>query len=321
VTAKPEVAVIVPAHRAERSIGPCLDGLRLQTLAPDRFEVHVVDTGEDGTGALVAARAAEWDGRLHYHALPGSGPAAKRNLGADRTEARVLAFTDADCVPDPAWLEAAVARLARGAAIVQGPTATPDGAPPPPFAHAIAIAGPTPLFESCNVVYDAAAFRAAGGFPDDLFAVTGAPFGEDAELAWRVIRGGGTAAFEPRALVRHAVDPPDYARHLRYQWQSRYFALLVRRVPELRRELLTARLFLGPRSLRFTACLAAAALARRYPWAAPLALPYLAQLAGVAARAASPRAAGVGIAKRLVADSVREIALIAGSARHRSPIL
>ena len=319
--ATPQVAVIVPAHRAEGTVGACIDGLRRQTLPAESFEVHVVDTGEDGTPELVAARAADWGGRLHCHVLAGSGPAAKRNLGAERASAPLLAFTDSDCVPDPGWLEAGVGRLGGGAAIVQGPTLTHDGLAPPPFSHAIWIEGPSPLYESCNVMYEAAAFRAAGGFPDDLFAITDAPFGEDAELAWRVIRAGGTAAFEPGALVRHVVNPPDYRRHLRYQWQARFFPLLVARVPELRGELLAAGLFLGPRSLRFTGLLAGTALARRRPWAAALALPYLAQMRGVAARAPTLRAASAGIAKRVIADSVREVALLWGSARYRSPIL
>ena len=317
----PQVAVVVPSHRAERTIGACLDALRAQTLPAERFEVHVVDTGEDRTPDLVTSRADAWGGRLHCHVLAGSGPAAKRNLGAGRAAAPFLAFTDSDCAPDPGWLAAGLGRLERGAAIVQGPTLTPDGTPPPPFSHAISIAGPSPLFESCNVMYAAAAFREAGAFPEDLFAVTRAPFGEDAELAWRVIRAGGRAVFEPGALVRHDVGPPDYRRHLRYQWQTRFFPLLVARVPELRGELLTAGLFLGPRSLRFGGALAAAALARRHPWAAALALPYAAQMRGVASRAPSPRAAGAGVAKRVIADGVRQIALLWGSARYRSPIL
>ena len=318
---KPQVAVIVPSHRAERTIGDCLDGLLVQTLPAERFEVLVVDTGEDGTEAVVAERAARFDGRLSYHRMAGTGPAEKRNLGAARTSAALLAFTDSDCVPDPDWLEAGVERLERGAAIVQGPTLTPDGSPPPPFSHAIAIEAATPLFESCNVMYDAAAFRTAGGFPDDLFAITQAPFGEDAELAWAVVRAGGTAEFEPRALVRHVVNPADYAGHLRYQWQARFFPLLVSRVPELRGELLTGGLFLGPRSVRVCGALAAIALGRRTRLAGLLAIPYLAHLAGIGRRARSPRAAAVGIARHATADAVREAALVSGSVRFRSPVL
>ena len=316
-----QVAVIVPSHAAEGTLGACLDGLRAQTFRPERFAVHVVDTGVDGSQGLVARRAPDWEGRLHYHRAEGRGPGRQRNLGVERSGAELLAFTDSDCVPDPAWLEAGVEALERGAAIVRGPTLTPDGAPPPPFSHAIMIEGPTPLYESCNIMYRGDVFRRAGGFSVDLFDATGSHMGEDTELAWRVLREGGTSVFEPRALVRHAVHPADFGHHLAYQWQSRFFPRLVSRVPELRRELLTARLFLGPRSLHAAAALTGVALGRRHPAGYALALPYLANLAVTAARAQSPRAAAAETARRVVADAVREAGLIWGSARYRSPVL
>jgi glycosyltransferase involved in cell wall biosynthesis len=321
VPAAPRIAVIVPSHRAADTVGACLDGLAAQTLSKDEFEVHVVDTGEDATGRVVARRAGSWDGRLHFHRATVRGPAVQRNLGAERTAAEFLAFTDADCVPEPGWLEAGLERLTQGASIVQGPTSTPDGGPAPPFSHAIVTDGPTPLYESCNVMYDARAFRAAGGFPTDYFDLVRTPFGEDAALAWAVRRTGGTAVFEPRARVRHAVFEPDFSRHLGYQWQIRFFPELVRRVPELRRELLTARLFLGRRSLRACAALAAAMLASRYRIAWLLALPMAVYLAGIALRARDARAAAVGVGKHAASDAVRQAALVWGSVRFRSPVL
>jgi glycosyltransferase involved in cell wall biosynthesis len=321
VSATARIAIVVPSRHAESTIGACLDGLLAQTLSPRLFEIHVVDTGEDGTAAVVADRANGSDVRLLYHSTDGRGPGRQRNLGVDQTDAGFLAFTDADCVPDPGWLEAGVAQLQRGAAIVQGPTLTPDGSAPPAFSHAISITGPSPLYESCNIMFEAAAFRDAGGFSVDLFDLTGSHMGEDTELAWRVRRAGGTAVFEPQALVRHLVLSPDYAQHLRYQWQSRFFPRLVKRVPELRGELLTARVFLGRRSLHTTGALAGLALGRRSRWAYALALPYAAHLCRMGMRARSPKAAGAGVAKHVLADAVREGALIWGSARTRSPVL
>jgi glycosyltransferase involved in cell wall biosynthesis len=319
--ATPRIAVVVPSHRAEDTIGRCLDGLLRQTLGPGEFEIHVVDTGADATADVVAQRAMEWNGRLVYHHADGRGPGRQRNLGVDRASARFLAFIDADCVAEPGWLEAGIPHLERGASIVQGPTLTPDGSPPPPFAHAIATNGPSPLYESCNIMYSARAFREAGGFPVDLFDRTGSHMGEDTELAWQVRREGGEAVYEPRAVVRHLVLPADYSRYLRYQWQSRFFPRLVKRVPELRRELLEAEVFLGRRSMRTAAALAGLALGSRSRWAHALTLPLVIHLARMGARARSPRAAGIGIAKRLVADVVREIALVWGSIRYRSIVL
>jgi GT2 family glycosyltransferase len=280
-----------------------------------------VDTGEDATADVVVTRAEGWPGRLRYHSTSERGPGRQRNLGVEQTDAEFVAFTDADCVPEPDWLEAGVDHLEHGASIVQGPILTPDGSPAPPFSHAIATNGPSPLYESCNVMYAAKAFRRAGGFPVDLFDATGSHMGEDTELAWHVRRDGGVAAFEPDAVVRHLVHPHDYRRHLLYQWQVRFFPRLVKRVPELRRELLTARVLLGPRSVRATGALAALILGRRNRIGYLLAIPYLSRLVRIALHARSPRAAGVGLAKHVASDAVREAALLWGSVRFRSPVL
>ena len=312
--------MIVPSHRAEGMIGACLDGLAAQTY-PKPFEVHVVDTGADGTEGVVADHAAEWDGRLHYHRAEGRGPGRQRNEGVELSGAELLAFTDSDCVPAPMWLAAGVERLAAGASIVQGPVRTPDGSPPPPFAHAITIEGPSPLYESCNIFYEGGAFRRAGGFSVDLFDLTGSHMGEDTELGWRVRRNGGEVAYDERALVRHAVHPPDYRHNLAYEWQARFFPRLIGRVPELRRELLTAGVFLGPRSVRASAALAGLGLAARHRSGLALTLPYLAELYRGVAHAKSPRAAAVVTARRVVADAVREGGLVWGSVRYRTPVL
>src|SRR3954469_25184286 len=102
----PEIAVVVPSHRAEATLDACLAGLLDQTISPQRFEIHVVDTGEDGAESLVAERATGWNGRLVYHQAAKRGPGRQRNFGAQQTTARYVAFTDSDCVPEPQWLEA-----------------------------------------------------------------------------------------------------------------------------------------------------------------------------------------------------------------------
>jgi glycosyltransferase involved in cell wall biosynthesis len=317
----PEIAVVVPSHRAESTLDACLSGLLGQTLSPEQFEIHVVDTGEDGARSLVSERANAWNGRLVYHEAQERGPGRQRNFGAQQTKAPYVAFTDADCVPEPQWLEAGLPRLRAGASIVHGPTLTPNGTPPPPFSHAIFVTGPSVLYESCNLMFQADAMRRAGGFPSDLFDETGAVMSEDTELAWAVRRAQGRAVFEPRAIVRHVVHPPDFRRHLRYAWQARFFPRLVRRVPELRTEALTARVFLGRRSLRSCAALAGLALGRHTRWAYLLATPYLLDLTRAARATRDPSSAAIVATGQMMADATREAALVYGSVRYRSLVL
>jgi glycosyltransferase involved in cell wall biosynthesis len=316
VNALPEIAVVVPAHNARDTLEDCLRGLIDQTLRAERYEVHVVDTGVDGAGELVAGLANSWNGHLIYHRAERRGPGRQRNLGIERISTPYVAFTDADCVPEPQWLEAGLPHLVDGASIVQGPTLTPNGGPPPLFAHAIYIPGPSPLYESCNIMFEAEAVRRAGGFSVDLFEQSGSHMGEDTELAWGIRRANGHAVFEPRAVVRHVIHLPDFAHHLRYEWQARFFPRLIKRVPELRGEL-RGGLFLGRRSVLTCAALAGIALGSRTRWGYALTLPYLFEVSRMAVTARDPGAA----ARQVVADTVREAGLISGSVRHRSPVL
>ena len=73
----------------------------------DRFDVVVVDNAstEDVAAAVPA------DERFTLLVEPRRGSYAARNTGLGVARGEVLAFTDADCRPDPDWLTEAVAEL------------------------------------------------------------------------------------------------------------------------------------------------------------------------------------------------------------------
>jgi glycosyltransferase involved in cell wall biosynthesis len=101
------VSVVVPTYERPERLARLLDGLRRQTLAADAFEVIVVDDGSGlATSELLAREGLRGGLRLrtprHEH---NQGPSAGRNTGWRIAEAPLVAFTDDDCVPTPAWLE------------------------------------------------------------------------------------------------------------------------------------------------------------------------------------------------------------------------
>ena len=97
----PEVSVIIASYNANETIERCLAALTsLETAIP--FEVVVVDSSQDGTAELIAARFPEVtlataSSRLY--------PGDARNLGVERARADILAFTDTDCIVDARWIE------------------------------------------------------------------------------------------------------------------------------------------------------------------------------------------------------------------------
>lgn len=100
----PEVSVIIPVWNGEGQIGLCLDALSRQTLDGAKFEVIVVDNGStDGTVPLVQVYS---NVRLLIEEKPGAYSARNRALAEAR--GHYVTFTDADCIPEPDWLERAL---------------------------------------------------------------------------------------------------------------------------------------------------------------------------------------------------------------------
>jgi glycosyltransferase involved in cell wall biosynthesis len=96
----------------------CLRALDGQTYPSDSYEVVVVDNDSTEPVGHVVARHAR--ARLLREVRPGSY--AARNAGLAHARGEAFAFTDADCLPAPDWVEKGVARLSRGGgrAVVAG---------------------------------------------------------------------------------------------------------------------------------------------------------------------------------------------------------
>jgi glycosyltransferase involved in cell wall biosynthesis len=306
-----EASVIIPARDAAATLGDCLAGLAAQDTRA-AFEVIVVDDGSrDDTAAV--AQAAPLD--LRVLRGQGAGPAAARNLGAAAARGAVLAFTDADCVPEPGWLTAALAAT-QDADLVQGRVLPPEGVVVGPYDRHITVVSEYGLYETANLVIRRELFERLGGFESILVPRSGIELGEDAWLGWRARRAGARTTFCAPALVRHAVFPRSAAGYVAERARLRYFPELVGRIPELR-AFTHRRVFLNARTMRFDLALAGAvaAAATRSPLPLGAALPYCRELRNASRHWPRPQRVA---AAQLAADAVGAAALVYGSLRSRS---
>lgn len=108
--ALPRVSVIVPVRNGAADIAALLTCLSGQTLPRDEFQVVIGDDGSSDGGTDGVATA---DGHILVAAGPPTNSYAARNRAVAASTAPVLAFCDADCRPEPEWLERGLAALAR----------------------------------------------------------------------------------------------------------------------------------------------------------------------------------------------------------------
>ena len=106
-----EISVIIPARNEEENIGRLLTALNHQTYPKQLFEVLVIDDHSDDTTAEIVSN---FPGvrliQLKEEDLNSyKKKAIEKGIGAARHD--WIVTTDADCWPEPAWLEIMVAFL------------------------------------------------------------------------------------------------------------------------------------------------------------------------------------------------------------------
>lgn len=196
--------VVIPARNAAGEIGRCVEAVLAQDVPPDHLRVVVVDnrstdkTAEEARSA--GARVVRED-RL-------ASSYAARNRGVAEAESEWVAFTDADCVPDPSWLRTLLAPpIPENVGAVVGEVEALEFETPVQrlverhgiMRHAVTLpAKALPSFSTANVAIRTSLLRELGGFREDV------RFFGDMEFSWRMqIERGATVLFRPEAVVRH----------------------------------------------------------------------------------------------------------------------
>ena len=105
----PFVSVIIPVFNDAKRLRICLEVLENQTYPKSLYEIIVVDNGSDEAEDIEGVVAQFEKAIATYESAPGSY--AARNKGISLAKGEVIAFTDADCIPAPDWLEKGVGNL------------------------------------------------------------------------------------------------------------------------------------------------------------------------------------------------------------------
>jgi glycosyltransferase involved in cell wall biosynthesis len=202
---RPSISVIVPVYNDEERLFQCLEALERQTYPKDLLEVLVVDNGSRKKITGITER-------FPFAQLlqePETGSYAARNKGLSAARGEVIAFTDADCLPTPLWLENGLKALyaTPGCGLVGGRIELFFTNPSRPTAAEIfdsLLAFPQKAYiekgkwgATANVLTYRSVVEKVGQFDQRLRS------GGDVNWGKRVSEAGYAAVFSEDAVVRH----------------------------------------------------------------------------------------------------------------------
>ena len=252
------LAVVIPVFNRADSLVRTLAGLVGQTA--HSFETVVVDDGssEDIAGA-VARAALPVDVKVLHQKRDGFGAHRARNMGAAATDADVLLFLDADCIPHAELIKQHLFWHKRASNIVvagtrahidatgidleslkSGTAHFPGGSPedavtPQDWRHKFyrrnkQLTMGDAAFRagvSSNLSVRRSAFEDVGGF-STVFQEWG---GEDTELTWRLWNSGMFVIPDNRAVIYHQTQDDALGAAGRAEARRRSVALVADLVP------------------------------------------------------------------------------------------
>jgi glycosyltransferase involved in cell wall biosynthesis len=103
----PQISVVLSTYKRAETLRRTLEHLGAQDLAPERFEVIVMDDGSpDCTAQVVAEAAAKAPFRVEYHRHENQGPGYTQNRGIERARAPVVLLIADDIFLEPHALRA-----------------------------------------------------------------------------------------------------------------------------------------------------------------------------------------------------------------------
>lgn len=101
------VSIIIPVYNDSEHLERCLHALENQTYECQHYKVLVIDNNSTEEIEPLVERFC----RAEYRFESRSGSYAARNKGVELSEGEIIAFIDADCLPQPHWIEEGIRAL------------------------------------------------------------------------------------------------------------------------------------------------------------------------------------------------------------------
>jgi glycosyltransferase involved in cell wall biosynthesis len=215
----PLVSVIITGKNEKDTIEKCIMAVLNQSYP--KFEAIYIDSNStDGTFQIAKKlednrRDRKYCKRYLTISVDANSPGCGRNCGVGFARGDIIAFVDADCVPEARWLENLVKHFTDNIRVVGGPNIHSRSSCSKPAdavyevietflgsggsAQFLRIERPRYVnaLPTCNLAIDRSLFYQIGGFNEAL------RFNEDSDLCYRIRKAGHKIFYSPEAKVNH----------------------------------------------------------------------------------------------------------------------
>jgi glycosyltransferase involved in cell wall biosynthesis len=215
---KAKVSVIIPSKNGGKYLAKTIEAIK--RLDHGNFELIIVDDGSSDDTQDILNRFKD----IKVITTTGIGPSAARNLALKEASGEYIAFTDADCIVHPQWLNELLKGYGPASVVsVGGDQQSPQdetkfGRKVQEFLKSVGFTADyvknseqivqTKHNPTCNVMYKKDALMDVDGFLEGLWP------GEDLELDHKLIHKGYKLYFNPKAIVYH-YRPDTFSRFIK----------------------------------------------------------------------------------------------------------
>jgi glycosyltransferase involved in cell wall biosynthesis len=224
----PFVSVVVPYRNAKAFLPNLIESLLNQNYPKDKYEAILIDDAStDRSFDMITDTIKDSQEMNQIKILrcnESGGPATARNMGIRNSKGEIIAFTDADAIPNKDWLTELVKGFKDDSiGGVAGKVVTD-------FQRLLYPLRVTPIseFVTCNIAYKRKVLTQSGLF-DERFKC---PFREDSDLAYRILDLGYKITHQESAVVFHPVKQIKLKDLLRVPRYHAYDILLFKKHPK-----------------------------------------------------------------------------------------
>ena len=228
---QPSVSVTIATYNAERWIEQCLNSVFSQTYPQELIEIVVVDDGSTDRTREILQGLAGGRRNLKIIEQENQDTAAAHTVGLKSCTGKYIFVLSHDCYAEPNWIESVVEVFEENprVGIVQGEVKATRKVTEP-FAHVVEFESFNRSFATVAIAYRARDLDLAGRhYLEEL-----SRFGDDAELAYRILKRGAKSVFLEQLTARHEVVPEDFWQSIKEAWGRQKFCLLFKLHPQMR---------------------------------------------------------------------------------------